>query len=124
MLITGNFLCRLSWVLSEGDTISWGAILWFDCTSNSYIWYENGDNFHTMILKKKCLIKIAFKIFFRCLDYGMCIFFWSVHLADTCMHYYQCHIMQLTKIHLQRYIVNKYVITKTRCGVIDNFKQK
>jgi hypothetical protein len=53
--------------------------------------------------KKMCLIKIAFTIVFKGLDYGMYIFFWGAHLADTCMHYNQCHIMQLTKLHLQRY---------------------
>jgi len=37
---------------AEGGTISGGTILWFDCTSNSYAWYENGDNFHTKIEKK------------------------------------------------------------------------
>lgn len=54
----------------------------------------------------------------------MFIFFWSAHLADTSMYYYQFHIMQLTKLHLQRYILKKYVITNTCCGVIDTFKQK
>jgi len=50
----------------------------------------------------------------------------GVHIYQThvCI-YYRCHIMQLTKIYLQRYIaLNKYVITNTCCGVIDTFKQK